>query len=306
MKKKILSMALVLALLLSLTTVFTPISSVAAPFDNPGGWDFVWNGGSATISWPAVPGATSYTIAHNGTRVGTFAAKTTVSGLEYTDVSPNANKYENYYKVTPVGAAGAEPYLISLENKLFGLNTYFYDAKYCTGFQAAEEVMNIGWSAAAGYTARGQTYGVLGMNWSEFSTRRFGLFFKPGDYSEDHAGIWMPIGFNTSAYGLGRLPTDTVLATIWTPPSIGGGWGGNSTQVFWRSIENIKTTYSLTNPRSPGDGFNWAVSQAAPARRIDIDSNCWTDWTGTGAGCSAVISSLQTPPFPSVSLMPRK
>ncbi|WP_213451706.1 discoidin domain-containing protein [Rhizomonospora bruguierae] len=91
---------------------------------------------------------------------------------------------------------------------------------------------------------------------NQFGTDRYALLFKPGSY-----GVNANIGFYTSIAGLGRNPGDVVINGGVT---VDAGWfNGNATQNFWRSAENLAI--------NPTGGFNrWAVSQAAPFRRIDV------------------------------------
>jgi hypothetical protein len=99
---------------------------------------------------------------------------------------------------------------------------------------------------------------------NQFGTRRDALLFKPGTYNVD-----VPVGFNTQVAGLGLSPTNVSLT--------GGGvhvdakwFGGNATQNFWREVENLSVT--------PGSGtVEWAVSQAAPFRRVDVHGNMTLD-----------------------------
>ncbi|GIJ43486.1 hypothetical protein Val02_03720 [Virgisporangium aliadipatigenens] len=91
----------------------------------------------------------------------------------------------------------------------------------------------------------------------QFGTRRYALAFKPGTYS----GFNAQIGFYTSIMGLGQNPQDVRINGDVT---VDAGWfQGNATQNFWRSAENLSIY--------PSAGFTrWAVSQAAPFRRMDI------------------------------------
>ncbi len=87
--------------------------------------------------------------------------------------------------------------------------------------------------------------------------QRYALLFKPGTYS----GLNAQIGFYTSIAGLGQNPDDVQINGDVT---VDAGWfGGNATQNFWRSAENMSLT-----PVSGTD--RWAVAQAAPFRRMDI------------------------------------
>ncbi|GAA3562734.1 discoidin domain-containing protein [Nonomuraea rosea] len=97
------------------------------------------------------------------------------------------------------------------------------------------------------------------MESNQFGLQRHALLFKPGSYN-----VNANIGFYTSIAGLGRNPDDV---TINGQVRVDAGWfGGNATQNFWRSAENLSIT--------PSGGTNqWAVSQAAPFRRIHVRGN---------------------------------
>ncbi|AQS66556.1 hypothetical protein [Streptomyces pactum] len=92
---------------------------------------------------------------------------------------------------------------------------------------------------------------------AQFGTGRYALLFKPGTYN----GLNAQLGFYTSIAGLGLSPDDT---TINGDVTVDAGWfDGNATQNFWRSAENLALV--------PVNGTNrWAVSQAAPFRRMHI------------------------------------
>ncbi|MEV0459645.1 discoidin domain-containing protein [Catellatospora methionotrophica] len=95
------------------------------------------------------------------------------------------------------------------------------------------------------------------MESNQFGLQRYALAFKPGTYS----GFNAQIGFYTSIIGLGQNPGDVRINGDVT---VDAGWfQGNATQNFWRSAENLSIY--------PSAGFTrWAVSQAAPFRRMDI------------------------------------
>ncbi|MFD5070292.1 coagulation factor 5/8 type domain-containing protein [Streptomyces sp. NPDC058369] len=92
---------------------------------------------------------------------------------------------------------------------------------------------------------------------AQFGDGRYALMFKPGTYDNINAQI----GFYTSIAGLGLNPDDT---TFNGDVTVDAGWfNGNATQNFWRSAENL-----ALNPVSGTD--RWAVSQAAPFRRMHV------------------------------------
>ncbi|MFB8395342.1 MULTISPECIES: discoidin domain-containing protein [Streptomyces] len=92
---------------------------------------------------------------------------------------------------------------------------------------------------------------------AQFGSGRYQFLFKPGTYH----GLNAQIGFYTAISGLGLSPDDT---TINGDVTVDAGWfNGNATQNFWRSAENL-----ALNPVNGTD--RWAVSQAAPFRRMHV------------------------------------
>jgi hypothetical protein len=94
---------------------------------------------------------------------------------------------------------------------------------------------------------------------SEFGSARYALLFLPGSYSVD-----VPIGFYTQVLGLGPTPdavhiTGNVHADASLPRN-------NATCTFWRAAEGFSVTPT-------GGSMQWAVSQAAPFRRMHIYGN---------------------------------
>ncbi|MGW3505917.1 discoidin domain-containing protein, partial [Streptomyces globisporus] len=103
---------------------------------------------------------------------------------------------------------------------------------------------------------------------AQFGSGRHALLFKPGTYNNINAQI----GFYTQIAGLGLNPNAT---TFNGDVTVDAGWfNGNATQNFWRSAENLTL--------NPVNGTNrWAVSQAAPFRRMHVKGGRRTD-TRTG------------------------
>ncbi len=105
---------------------------------------------------------------------------------------------------------------------------------------------------------------------NQFGTNRYALLFKPGSYNVD-----VNVGFYTQVLGLGRLPDDV---TISGAVHAEADWfQGNATQNFWRSAENLSV-----NPLSGTD--RWAVSQAAPYRRMHVRGSLQLDDGGWSSG----------------------
>ncbi|WP_412518231.1 discoidin domain-containing protein [Actinomadura madurae] len=109
----------------------------------------------------------------------------------------------------------------------------------------------------------------------QFGTARYALLFKPGSYN-----VNANIGFYTSIAGLGRDPDDVTLNGV----TVDAGWfGGNATQNFWRSAENLSIS-------PPGGTNQWAVSQAAPFRRIHVRGDLNLAPTGYGWASGGYIA----------------
>ena len=98
---------------------------------------------------------------------------------------------------------------------------------------------------------------------SEFGPGRFAILLLPGEYHLD-----VPVGFYTEVRGLGATPdavhvTGNVHADATHPKD-------NATCTFWRGVENFAVTPA--GGAQPGT-MQWAVSQAAPMRRMHIEGN---------------------------------
>jgi hypothetical protein len=105
---------------------------------------------------------------------------------------------------------------------------------------------------------------------NQFGTARYALLFKPGTYN-----VNANVGFYTQVAGLGISP-DSV--TINGSVHAEADWfQGNATQNFWRSAENLSITPT-------GGSDRWAVSQAAPFRRIHVRGNLVLDDGGWSSG----------------------
>ncbi|MFD6492837.1 RICIN domain-containing protein [Streptomyces sp. NPDC060188] len=105
---------------------------------------------------------------------------------------------------------------------------------------------------------------------NQFGTARKAFLFKPGTYDAN-----ANVGFYTQVAGLGLSPDDV---SIRGAVHAEADWfQGNATQNFWRSAENLSVT-----PTSGSD--RWAVSQAAPYRRMHLRGNLALDDGGWSSG----------------------
>ncbi|MGQ4485956.1 ricin-type beta-trefoil lectin domain protein [Streptomyces sp. SAS_281] len=105
---------------------------------------------------------------------------------------------------------------------------------------------------------------------NQFGSERYAVLFKPGTYSAD-----VNVGFYTQVAGLGLSP-DAV--NINGAVHAEADWfQGNATQNFWRDAENLSVTPN-------GGSDRWAVSQAAPYRRMHVRGNLKLDDGGWSSG----------------------
>ncbi|WP_410615843.1 RICIN domain-containing protein [Amycolatopsis sp. lyj-109] len=106
---------------------------------------------------------------------------------------------------------------------------------------------------------------------NQFGSQRYAVMFKPGTYAND-----VNVGFYTQVLGLGLSPDAvTVNGAVhveadWFPPQ-------NATQNFWRGAENLSVTPN-------GGADRWAVSQAAPYRRMHVRGDLQLDDGGWASG----------------------
>jgi len=104
---------------------------------------------------------------------------------------------------------------------------------------------------------------------NQFGTERYALLFQPGTYGSSDHPLNFQVGYYTSVAGLGRSPGDVVInGSVYVHNQCGAG-GCVALNNFWRSLSNL--TINVTTPGfGCYSGEFWAVSQAAPMRRVDV------------------------------------
>ncbi|MFE2584647.1 RICIN domain-containing protein [Streptomyces sp. NPDC059378] len=105
---------------------------------------------------------------------------------------------------------------------------------------------------------------------NQFGTARKAFLFKPGTYDAN-----ANVGFYTQVAGLGLSPDDVNIRG--SVHAEADWFQGNATQNFWRSAENLSVTPT-------GGADRWAVSQAAPYRRMHLRGNLALDDGGWSSG----------------------
>lgn len=277
-----LSACLVLSLVIGL---FATSAYADAP-SAPAGASATFTANSAQVSWSSVENATAYNVYRSTAEVGPYvlANAAPVAGTTYTDAALAADT-AYYYKVSAIGAEGESALSDSASGSTttdFGPNVKIYDPTMSVAAIQAE---------ADGIFAAQET--------AEFGTDRYALLFKPGTYDN----LNVRVGFFTQVAGLGRNPDDVQINGGVTADA---AWdSGNATRNFWRSVENLAfTQLDLTKSPPTAATAKWAVSQAAPMRRVHVKSNLWlwdltpsyeAGWASGGFIADSVIDGTITP-----------
>ncbi|MGZ4433232.1 MAG: adenylyl cyclase [Trebonia sp.] len=102
---------------------------------------------------------------------------------------------------------------------------------------------------------------------NEMGTARFALLFEPGTYGSQSAPLDIPVGYYTEVDGLGQDPSGVVINGGVT--AIGKN-GSGALDTFWRSVSNLTIHVVQTADACHTGNEMWAVSQAAPMRRVDV------------------------------------
>jgi hypothetical protein len=105
---------------------------------------------------------------------------------------------------------------------------------------------------------------------NQFGPERYALLFKPGTYGTATDPLNFQVGYYTEVAGLGASPADVVIngsVDVYNQCDSGGCVALNN---FWRSLSNL--TINVTNADAGCyKGEFWAVSQAAPMRRVHVN-----------------------------------
>jgi hypothetical protein len=105
---------------------------------------------------------------------------------------------------------------------------------------------------------------------NQFGTQRYTLLFEPGTYGSSATPLIFQVGFYTEVAGLGASPDDVVINGTIDVYNQCDQNGCNALDNFWRSLSNLRINLTQINPGCYFGEF-WAVSQAAPWRRVDMN-----------------------------------
>jgi hypothetical protein len=106
---------------------------------------------------------------------------------------------------------------------------------------------------------------------NQFGPQRYALLFKPGTYGSVTQPLNFQVGYYTTVAGLGLSPNDVVInGSVYVHNQCDGAFC-TALNNFWRSLSNL--TINVANPNGCYTGEFWAVSQAAPMRRVHVVGN---------------------------------
>nr|WP_205747028.1 glycosyl hydrolase family 28-related protein [Deinococcus sp. KSM4-11] len=106
---------------------------------------------------------------------------------------------------------------------------------------------------------------------NQFGPERYALLFKPGTYGSVDDPLNVEVGYGTEVAGLGASPDDvTIVGSVSVHNQCDAG-SCIALNNFWRSLSNMKI--NVANANGCYTGEFWAVSQAAPMRRMHIVGN---------------------------------
>jgi hypothetical protein len=108
---------------------------------------------------------------------------------------------------------------------------------------------------------------------NQFGTQRYTLLFEPGSYGTAADPLIFQVGYYTQVAGLGASPGDVVIngsIDVYNQCLGAGGTNCLALDNFWRSMSNLTINVAGGSGCQTKTEF-WAVSQAAPMRRVIVN-----------------------------------
>ena len=219
------------------------------------------------INWNSYVNAESYDIYRAESRYGVYKKIGTSNKTSFTDTKTNSNKYSNFYKISVSGYNELSK-AVALEIDMFGENMHI--------FSPSDNIEQIYNTINDVYKKQGAVDGdgnaTIGQ---QFGSGRYTFAFKTGDYSTMKADNY-DMSYYMQIIGLGKVPTDVKIKNVHVPAVLPNN---NVTCNFWMNIENLEIApETVYGSNDVWFQFLWSVSQAAPARRLQVDRPTMLDW----------------------------
>jgi hypothetical protein len=108
---------------------------------------------------------------------------------------------------------------------------------------------------------------------NQFGTQRYAFLFEPGTYGSSANPLIFQVGYYTTVAGLGLSPSDvTINGAVNVSNQCDSSGSCTALVNFWRSLSNL-TINVVTAAACTSSAEFWAVSQASPMRRVQINGN---------------------------------
>ncbi len=230
-------------------------------------WNYSTSDGSFTVNtYGAFPGWSAKSIADGADGITRLAwdngGATSLWDLNTTTGSFTQNSFGPYagWSVNEIAAGGS----LTVATPDFGPNVMIFTPSM---------------SVASIQSAVNTVFNTQETN--QFGTQRYAFLFQPGAYGATGTGngLDIPVGYYTQVLGLGQSPDDTTITGYINSTDTGvcENNGNNALCNFWRGAENLAVVPSDSSEGGVADTDLWAVSQAAPMRRMHIKGNLQFD-----------------------------
>ena len=244
-----------------------PSLKIGAAKQQFGDFEIQKNGKNLTISWNSYVNATSYDVYRAESRYTEYKKIGTVKDTSFTDENASEDKYSNFYKIA-ISGSNELSQAVSLEIDMFGENMHI--------FSPSDDIEQIYNTINDIYKIQGAVDGegnaTIGQ---QFGSGRYSFAFKTGNYSNMKADNF-DMSYYMQIIGLGKVPTDVKIKNVHVPAVLPNS---NVTCNFWMNIENVEITpETVYGSNDVWFQFLWSVSQAAPARRLQVDRPSMLDW----------------------------
>jgi hypothetical protein len=108
---------------------------------------------------------------------------------------------------------------------------------------------------------------------NQFGTQRYAFLFEPGTYGSAANPLIFQVGYYTTVAGLGLSPSQVTINGAINVSNQCDDTGSCTALVnFWRSLSNL-TINVVTAAACTSSAEFWAVSQASPIRRVQVNGN---------------------------------
>jgi hypothetical protein len=105
---------------------------------------------------------------------------------------------------------------------------------------------------------------------NQFGSQRYAVLFEPGTYGSKTDPLIFQVGYYTTVAGLGLNPSDVTINGLINVANQCSGGSCTALVNFWRSLSNLSINV-VTGTGCEQGRETWAVSQAAPLRRVHIN-----------------------------------